>query len=240
MAKKKLVHKNMIAVIGKKDEFNQLVYEGLIEKSQIDGTYNYIKGLVEDEQVFQELLERNSLRYWEPYISKFKEEVNTVIRERIIARENHKSNRVTLKQERLVRKIYRCGYSTRAVSDALGGMISHSKVSEIVSNLPKENIERRGQVVELLEDLRGLDLRKYLGSNSRKTFKNNSNNQKTKIEVIDYMFKLYRAGYKVPIIAQECSVPETTVSNYIERYFRFNQKGYTVYDAYKEEQKNRD
>lgn len=53
------------------------------------------------------------------------------------------------------------------------------------------------------------------------------------------MYKLYKAGYKISQIAEECGIPETTVSNYIVRYFKFNQKGYTVYDVYKEEKKNK-
>ena len=53
------------------------------------------------------------------------------------------------------------------------------------------------------------------------------------------MYKLYKAGYTTSSIAKECDVPETTVSNYIVRYFKFNQKGYSVYDVYKEEQKNK-
>lgn len=211
--------KSIVKTIGK-GTYNSEMKGFLRSKTMLNRSYMYIKSKGLDKELEAEIIERNGLRYWEPYISEFRQKVEQVKRERIGSKLAGTSRRVTPFQEQVVIELYLAGYSTRAVSDALENTISSSTVAKIVEGTDIEGTERRGQVVELLEDIRDLDIKKYAGTKGRRSFKNNKNNKKKKSEVIEKMYILYQQGLTQTEIAKRCNVKVSTVSNYVSRHFK--------------------
>lgn len=119
--------------------------------------------------------------------------------------------------------LYREGYSTRAIADAFEGTVSKAAVHQHLKENCEDttrDIEKKGQIIELLDDIRQLDVKKWRSSGIRKDFSNNDKNKVTDPKVVDRMFLLYKQGYKQKEIAAYLQVPLTTVNNYFHRHFR--------------------
>lgn len=119
--------------------------------------------------------------------------------------------------------LYSLGYSTQAISDAYEGTVSKSTVQKYLSEdnktIPK-NIEKRGQVIELLCDIRELNVRRWRSTGERISFENNNKNTKTDEDTIELMRCLYHQKLPMAEIAKLAKVPRSTVNNYIDRYFK--------------------
>lgn len=156
----------MLKLVGAGREYT----EGNAVKAYNDDFYSfiYIHELYQEGKInrtqYDEMVERNLIRLWEPYIGRFKEKVGFIVESRILAHNHTRYARLTAEQKELIYALYACGYGGSGISDLFQGSITYCVVN---STLKKEGLFskdiRRGQVLELMDNIKDIKIKKYKG-----------------------------------------------------------------------------